>query len=252
MSLGPRGSWSTSVSVLRGLSHLDVLLLVHDDVGAAAELVRRRSDTDRSVHWLPSDDRGLRRRGDVRTRGLPCTQGSRYHQLRRLLRLRRYGVSLRAGARVLNQDDFRFLLRVSARAWCLDLRLSLRADDSSSTGRRLACPLRHDLHQAACLLPLPLARLDGPRGLLRCSLRLPRRAVAAVPGRSPQILRSLSNQYMLLRLAASRLPTLRLLVQLLWYILAVVAAGVTGLLGRGAWLVLEDLRLEMWLNCRLS
>ena len=79
MSLGPRGSWSTSVSVLRGLSHLDVLLLVHDDVGAATELVRRRRDADRSAHWLPGDDRGLSRRGDVWTRDLPCTQGSRYH-----------------------------------------------------------------------------------------------------------------------------------------------------------------------------
>lgn len=77
--LGPRGCWPASVSVLRGLSHLDVLLLVHDDVGAAAELVRRRSDADRRVHWLPSDDRGLSRRGNLLTRGLPYTQGSWYH-----------------------------------------------------------------------------------------------------------------------------------------------------------------------------
>lgn len=161
-------------------------------------------------------------------------------------------MSLRASARVLNQDDLCFLLRVSARPWCLDLRLSLRADDPTSSGWHLACSLRHDLHQATCLLPLPLARLDGPRGLLHCSLHLPRQAIATVPGRGPQILRSLSNQYMLLRLASGRLPTLRLLVQLLWHILAVVAARVTRLLSRDTWLLLEDLRLELRLKCRLG
>ena len=115
----------------------------------------------------------------------------------------------------------------------------------------MARSLRGHRCQATHLLPLPLAHLDRPCRLLYGPIRQPHRAIATVSSRARQILRSLRDQYVLLRLAGHRLPTLGLLVQLLRHILAVVASGVTRLLAREAWLLLEDLRLVLWLQFRL-